>query len=177
MKHTTRRIGALGPNGLTRTGRFAGIRGRAPRCRRPCSRIVQVVSNWRRCHEWLRQPACPGRMWQVISQSMSYDAPGRESRPPSGVGIEFALSRHNDQWFDTRSFNEKANPMPEMLLRDQTEFRVLRRQTLRSDGEYQIRQQRPSLLDARLRGDAWVEVQRGERLALCFAERRLAFLS
>jgi hypothetical protein len=67
--------------------------------------------------------------------------------------------------------------MPDTLLPTQAQFRVLHRQSVRSEAEYQVRQQRASLLDPNLRGDAWIEVQRGERLALCFAARRLAFLA
>jgi hypothetical protein len=58
----------------------------------------------------------------------------------------------------------------------QPQYRVTRRQSIRPEINLSIRPVRPSLLEARLRGDPWVVDLGGDNLALFFSDWRLAAL-
>jgi hypothetical protein len=58
-----------------------------------------------------------------------------------------------------------------------TEFRILQRQPLRRKSAASISARRPSVLDPRLRGDAWILGRHDGTFALCFDSWEMASVS
>jgi hypothetical protein len=130
-----------------------------------CPTIEQSLLRLRQGPARLRQDKKKGDRTPRDCCKRAYAHRDSSGTPRMRVGTEFAnLSPRRLDMF----LNQEAETMPTALEETTSPIRILRRSSLRRSQFPPLPMRRPSLLDLRLRGDAWIQARADGTLALCF---------